>query len=358
MLLAPTLKLTSVKRPNDTMKEATLWISTFVSSSVKTIHLSAFGGLGYLTIAAVLSLLPQKAPELSRFSHDLILVPNTSDRAFDAKSVASQLILSPVACSHLQNLQRLSDLTVVGQFIDPAILCELSRLPNLHSLSIRQGSPGNQNLAMTFKDVQLPIGSFPCLQDFCLESIVLDDIVAAWSIVPLVSGLTKVTLDYSAEEPRGRTIYDKDVLLLVLPLLSASSPGIKELILNTNEPSDGEMLSINLTDSPWTHMGRLSLSRLNLKQFNADATSFRDVQRTWPCLTVLSIPDQTLTLEHLVYLSRLPRLEKITAGGFGDMGEVPEAQGRTSSPLQIIELRCVYVRVKIKSIENVARSVL
>ncbi|KAG8792683.1 hypothetical protein FRC12_005209 [Ceratobasidium sp. 428] len=334
--------------------EAVLWISTFISHSVETLDLHIFApALGSLGTAAVFGLLTQKASGLKNLSHNLTIVANRDDHA-----ATSQLVLSPFACGHLRNSQHLAHLATGGQFIDPTILLELSRLPKLQSLSISQISSHNRNFTRILKDIQLPMESFPSLQTLKLDSTVLDDIVAAWNVIPLVSGLTTVTLSYISDPPGAKTIYDEDVLLSILPLIATSSPDIKELTLDNMVFERSELLSTNLTSSPWIHMGHLSLSYLKLKEFRVDAASLRDVKRIWSHLVTLEIPQQELTPQHLVYLSQLPELKKITAATFKDMDSVVEVQSRGNSPLQLIEIIWVFRQVKIKSVERVARFLL
>ncbi|KAG8722078.1 hypothetical protein FRC09_006867 [Ceratobasidium sp. 395] len=340
--------------------EVVLWISVLVSPSLKTLDLRGLRStLSHLGTATVLGLLTQNTPNLKKISHHLTVVPSTDDTAFLEKSAASQLVLSPLARGHLQNSQHLVHLDIGGQFIDSTTFLELSRLPKLEHLSIEQLSNEDSSLAKIFNNIQLPANSFPSLQKLQLDFSVLDDIVAAWNVKPFVSGLTTVVLLYNTENPRVRTIYDNDVLNLILPIISASSPHITQLTLDSVESLGSEPLSKKLRNAPWTHMGRLSLSYLELNHFDADAASFKNVQQIWPHLVVLAIPTQTLTFQHLVYLSRLPKLEEILAHGLEDMGKVPETQCQCSSPLRTIEFDEMFNDwVGAESIENVARFLL
>ncbi|KAG8722073.1 hypothetical protein FRC09_006862 [Ceratobasidium sp. 395] len=290
--------------------EAVLWISIFVSPSVKALNLRNFISiLGYIGTAIMLYLLTQEASNAQRIPHDHVIVPR--ECAF-VENPSVPRPVPPLTRDHLQNSQNLVHLAINGQFVNSAILLGLSCLPKLQFLSINQVVPPNETLTKAFQGISLPPESFRSLQEFRLSSTSLDDTVAVWNVVPLVSNLTAATLRYisRAEEPRIRTIYDDEVLLLILPLISTSSPNIKTLILDTMASADDEPLMMNLTNSPWIHTGHLSLSHLGLKQFNANATSFEDVQRVWPRLVVLDIPEQVLTLQHLVCLSQLPELKK------------------------------------------------
>ncbi|KAG8764457.1 hypothetical protein FRC12_008095 [Ceratobasidium sp. 428] len=328
------------------------WISTLISPSVKTLDLHT---LDSLSTTVVLGLLAQKTPELRKLSHSLRIVTDRHDHTFTEKSATSQLVLSRLACGHLRSLQQLSYLAINGKFINLSILLELSHLPKLDFLSISQISGHNENFTKTFTDIQLSIESFPSLQSLQLESTVLDDIVAAWNVTPLVSGLTTATIRYITAPSRTRTVYDDNVLQLVLPSIAASSPHIRDLVLGawTNI-----QLSTKLVDSSWTHVERLPLSYLKLEHFEANAASFENVYQIWPRLVVLDIRGQMLTPQHLIYLSQLPGLEKIIAGGFRDMEQVPKTQGHGCSPLQIIEFPWVRDPDMAISAENVARSVL
>ncbi|KAG8706816.1 hypothetical protein FRC09_002188 [Ceratobasidium sp. 395] len=285
--------------------EIVLWLSVLVSPSLKTLNLCGLRStLSHLGTATVLGLLTQNAPNLKKFSHDLTVVPSTDDTAFPEKSAASQRVLSPLARSYLQNSQYLVHLDIGAQFIDSATFFELSRLPKLEYLSIKQLSNKDASLVGTFNNIQLPANSFPSLRKLQLDSSILDDIVAAWNVKPLVSGLTTVILLYNTENPRARTVYDNDVLNLILPIMSASSSRITELTLDGVEVLGSEPLSMKLRSAPWTHMERLSLSYLELKHFNADAASFKNVQQVWPRLVVLAIPSQVLYLNEKGLLTR------------------------------------------------------
>ncbi|KAG8699775.1 hypothetical protein FRC09_006392 [Ceratobasidium sp. 395] len=340
--------------------EMILWISTFVSPSVRTLDLCEFRSVsGYLATVAVFSLLTQKASELKNISHDFRVVPSRHDSIVVEKSV-SRLVLSPLACGYLRNSQQLTHLAVGGLFVNSATLTEISCLPKLQHFGIDQLHNRNKNLARTFNGVQLPPESFPSLQNLQLSTAALNDIVATWNVIPLVSGLTSVTLELILMEKRViNAFYDNDVLLSILPQMSASSPHLKELTLDgTISPEDSESLSTNLADSPWIHMGRLSLSYLGLKSFKVDAASLNNVQQVWPYLVVLDIPEQNLALQHLIHLSQLPELKKIIAARFEDIEQIPGIQGRSSSALQTIQLLLEELdQVWIKSAENVARRV-
>ncbi|KAG8710107.1 hypothetical protein FRC09_000304 [Ceratobasidium sp. 395] len=333
--------------------EVISWITTLISPSVKTLDLRTF--MDSLSTTVVLGLLARKAPELKKLFHSLRMVTDRDIHTFIEESAASQLVLSRLDCGHLRSLQRLSHLAIDGQFISSSILLELSRLPKLYFLSINQISWHNENLARTFTDTQLPIESFPSLQSLQLESAVLDDIVAAWNVTPFVSGLTTATIRYMPALFGTGTMYDDSVLQLVLPSMAASSPNIRYLALGIRAD---KQLSMKLVDSSWTHVERLPLSYLKLEHFEANAASFENVQQIWPRLIVLEIRGQTLTPQHLIYLSQLPMLEKIIAGGFRDMDQVPKTQGPGCSPLQIIQLPWVLDPGMVVSAENVARFLL
>ncbi|KAG8709394.1 hypothetical protein FRC09_000690 [Ceratobasidium sp. 395] len=341
--------------------EMALWISTFVSPSVRTLNLCVFGPISsYLGTVAVFSLLAQKAPKLKNLSHDFRIVTSRDDYLVIKKPV-SRLILSPLACGYLQNSQQLTHLAVGGLFIDSVILLEISCLRNLQYLSIDQLRSRNEKLASMFNDIRLPLESFPSLRSLQLITAVLSDIVAAWNVAPLTSDLTIVTLrligsNVSVVNP----FYDDSVLLSILPQISVSSPHIKELTLDGMiSPEDSESFSTNLADSSWIHMARLSLSYLGLENFKLDAVSLNNVQRVWPHLVVLDIPEQKLTLQHLIHLSRVPELKRITAAGFEDIDQISEVQGRSSSPLQTIQLLLEELdQLYIASAENTARFLL
>ncbi|KAG8776910.1 hypothetical protein FRC12_000624 [Ceratobasidium sp. 428] len=359
--LLPNLEDLSFTGSFSSENEMILWISTFVSPSVRTLDLREFRSVsGYLATVAVFSLLTQKAPELKNLSHDFRVVPSRHDSIVVGKS-ASRLMLSPLACGYLRNSQQLTHLAVGGLFVDSATLIEISCLPKLQHLGIDQLYNRNKNLARTFSDVQLPPESFPSLQNLQLRTAVLNDIVAAWNVIPLVSGLISVTLELILiEKAVINAFYDDDVLLSILPQMSASSPYLKELTLDGSiSPEDSESLSTNLADSPWIHMRRLSLSYLGLKSFKVDAASLNNIQRVWPSLVVLDIPEQNLTLQHLIHLSQLPELKKIIAARIEDIEEIPEIRERSSSPLQTIQLLLEELdQVYITSAENVARFLL
>ncbi|KAG8792673.1 hypothetical protein FRC12_005256 [Ceratobasidium sp. 428] len=359
--LLPNLEDLSFAGSFSGQNEMILWISTFVSPSVRTLNLCDFGYISdYLATVAVFSLLTQQAPELKNLSHDFRIVPSRHDDIVIEKSV-SRLVLSPLACGYLHNSQHLTHLAVGGLFINTATLTEISCLPKLQHLSINQLDNRNKNLARTFNEIQLPLESFPSLRSIQLSADALNDIIAAWNVIPLVSSLTSVTLELILfKRPVINAFYDDEVLLSILPRLFASSPHIKELTLDGSiSPEDSESLSTNLAGSSWIHMGRVSLSYLGLKNFKVDAASLNNVQRIWPYLVVLDIPEQKLALQHLIHLSQLPELKKIIAAKIEDIEQIPELQGRSSSPLQTIQLLLEELdQVWIKSAENVARFLL
>ncbi|KAG8767700.1 hypothetical protein FRC12_006107 [Ceratobasidium sp. 428] len=339
--------------------EVILWISTFISPSVDTLDFSSSSEarLTPLGTVAVLGLLTQRAPNLKKLSHNLRITPSEHSRA--EKPATLQLVLF-FACSHLQNSQHLVHLNIGGYFVDSVILFELSRLPKLVHLSIDQMSSFDENLATTFRGIQLSMESFPSLQNFQLFTRATDDIVAAWSVVPLVSNLTTVSLKYSSSIGRRvKRLYDDEVLPPILTLISASSPHIQVLTLET-AIGFSQTHPINLINSPWAHTGSLPLAHLELKYFSVDADSLRNVQQIWPCLVTLKIPEQALTLQHIVHLSQLPKLKKLSAARFvGLTEEVPEMQACGSSPLQTIELGWVCdAHLKTRYIESFARFLL
>ncbi|KAG8792682.1 hypothetical protein FRC12_005208, partial [Ceratobasidium sp. 428] len=322
-----------------------LWISLLVSPSLKTLDLRGFRTiLSHLGTATVLGLLTQNTPNLEKFSHSLTIVPSVNDPAFLQESAAFQpvYLLLPAVISGIHNIY--FTYVLEGTFS--------IRQPFLSSLAYLN-STDDKSLAQAFNDIQLPTESFPSLQELHLESSILNDIVAAWKVQPFVSSLTKAIIRCSTKE--DKTIYDKDVLRLILPLISASSPHIRELTLDGTVRPNDELLSMELASSPWTHIGHLSLSFLRLGNLRVDAPSFKNVQQVWPRLVVLDIPDQTLTFQHLAYLSQLPELKKLIADGFEDMGQVPEIPGCGSSTLQTINI-CEMVNdwVEVRSIKNVA----
>ncbi|KAG8694890.1 hypothetical protein FRC08_008201 [Ceratobasidium sp. 394] len=72
------------------------------------------------------------------------------------------------------------------------------------------------------------------------------------------------------------------------------------------------------------------------------------------------MPAQLLTIEHLVHLGRLPRLQALYAAGFEDLiEEIPGMPAHSGSVLHTIKLTGpLSDRVKIRSAENVARFLL
>ncbi|KAG8709395.1 hypothetical protein FRC09_000691 [Ceratobasidium sp. 395] len=359
--LLPNLESFKVSGYSSDENEVILWISTFVSPSVKTVDVRIPRSVvGQLSTAAVLGLLTQKAPKLERVSHNLKIMPSKSDNTPPRKSAASQLALSALTCGHLQNFQYLTGLSISGLFIDSAIFFELSCLPKLQQLAIAHAMQRNENFAKIFRDIQLPPRSFPSLQTFQLDSAYLDDIVAIWKVTPLVLGLTKVTLQHITGDPSARIIYGDRTFFSILASMTTCSPHIKELALESTASLGNEPLTIDLANSPWILLVCLSISRLRLGHFRVDAVSLKNVQQVWPRLVVLEIPEQELTLQHLAYLAQLPELKKISAARFEDMEQIPELQDcGTSSPLQAIEFVGVLRdQIKIKSSENVARFLL
>ncbi|KAG8723248.1 hypothetical protein FRC09_004133 [Ceratobasidium sp. 395] len=339
--------------------EATFWLSTFISHSLRTLNFYPDYGNSipsYHYTTTILGLLTQKCSQLQKLSHKLSITAAEYGHEFIEKAAASQLVLTPLACGHLQSLQHLAQLMISGNFIDSETLVVLSRLPKLEKLTINQAAQPNKHLPQAFKDAQLSEGSFPALEHLRIRSHVLDDFLAAWNPSPLVSGLNEISLKYeSTKKNQVRPIYEDTILRPLLRGISTSSPDIEYLTLISTRM--GHPLSTDLGSSPWTCIEHLPLRYLELVNFNVDAASLKNVQQVWHKLITLSIPDQLLALEHLVHLGRLPKLKKLCAAGFKDLIEqIPEAEIYECAPLHTVKLKKPLTdRVKIKSTEKVAR---
>ncbi|KAG8791289.1 hypothetical protein FRC12_009660 [Ceratobasidium sp. 428] len=339
--------------------EVTLWLSTFVSPSLRTLGLWFNHGdfiLSHHDTAIVLGLLTQKCPQLRKLSHKLSITDTEYDHEYIEHAAASQLVLTPLACGHLQNSRHLAQLTIRGYFINSETLVALSCLPKLEELTIAQGFQPNEHLPQAFKDSQLSEGSFPALRYLRIRSHILDDFLSAWNTYPLVSGLTRAFLEHlSTKERRVGPIYEDTILRPLLLSITTSSPNIQNLMLRSTRMD--RPLSIDLASSSWTCTQHLSLRYLKLTNFEVDAVSLKNVQQIWHKLDILDMPDQLLTLQHLAHLSRLPKLKKICAAGFKDITEqISEAQLHEGSPLHTIHLTKPSTdRVKIKYTEKVAR---
>ncbi|KAG8723242.1 hypothetical protein FRC09_004127 [Ceratobasidium sp. 395] len=339
--------------------EVTLWLSTFVSPSLRTLCLWFNYGdfiLSHHDTAIVLGLLTQKCPQLRKLSHKLSITDTEYDHEYIDQAAASQLVLTPLACGHLQNSRHLAQLTIRGYFINSETLVALSCLPKLEELTIEQGLQSNEHLPQVFKATQLSEGSFPALRYLRVRSHILDDFLAVWNTCPLVSGLTRVSLQHmSTKERRVGPIYEDTILRPLLLSISTSSPNIQNITLNGTRMD--RPLSTDLGSSSWTCTQHLPLRYLRLANFEVDAVSLKNVQQIWHKLLVLNMPDQLLTLQHLAHLSRLPKLKKLCAAGFKDLTEqIPEAQLHEVSPLHTIQLtKPLTDRVKIKSTEKVTQ---
>ncbi|KAG8699130.1 hypothetical protein FRC09_006824 [Ceratobasidium sp. 395] len=342
--------------------EVILWLSTFISPSLRTLNLcSAYGefNLSYHDTAIVLGLLAQKCTQLQKFTHKLSIISTGYEHDFIERTAASQLVLGPLACGHLQNSQHLTQLKVRGHFINPETLIALSRLPQLEHLIINQHAQPNKHLAQTFRDARLPKGSFPLLRQLQICSNTLDDFQAAWNVAPLVLNLTNIQLEYAStkKKPVG-SIYEETVLRPLLLGIATSSPHTEVLALKGTHMN--RSLLMDPENSAWIHVERLPLRHLRLTNFQIGAESLKNAQQIWPNITLLEVPDQLLTFQHLVNLSHLPKLKKLCAAGFKDLTEqIPEIPPHTDSPLHQIRLvKSLTDRVKIKSAEKVARFLL
>ncbi|KAG9126043.1 hypothetical protein FRC07_005130 [Ceratobasidium sp. 392] len=361
--LLPALRtLTMFPRDIPDGDQIVLWLSTFLSPSVETLSLRLFSFtrpvLTHHSTAAILGLLTQKAPRLQKLVHGFSIVSNEYNHVFIEPSTASQLVLSPLACGHLQNSQHLAHLEIGGQFIDSATLAALSRLPKLQQLTISQFMGHNTNLSGAFKDARISVDSFPTLRDFTLYSTTLDDFLAAWNVSSLVSDLKTISLKCFPTGPRRiKEIYEEDVLSSLMFSVSASSPRTQKLILDSIGGADDVPIPIGPEVSSWAHMARLPLSHLTLCHFSVDSASLKNVHYVWSHLIVLELPDQLVTLQHLAYLSQLPELKTLLAAGFKDpVEEIAETQAHGSAPLHSIEFKKrLEDRVKVKSVESVAR---
>ncbi|KAG9083547.1 hypothetical protein FS749_005945 [Ceratobasidium sp. UAMH 11750] len=342
-------------------EEVVIWLSTFASSSLKTLDFcsSSLGTvLTHHHTATILGLLTQKCPQLQKLVHRLRIIPYDHKHEFIEQSTVSQFVLSPLACGHLHNSRHLTFLSIKGQFINSEIFLALSCLPKLQIFSIEQVLNRNVNLPGIFNDAQLPEGSFPALQELQLLFRELDDFQAAWNAAPLVSGLATIYLGYIAAADATSSIYEDGILHSLLQRISASSSHANKLTLSSSffrEPPP-----IDLENSPWAHVRHLPLTHLKLRGFRVDAASLKNAQQVWPSLLVLEMPFQLLTLEHLARLSWLPQLRELHAAGFEYViGEIPRMQCHAGAPLHMIKLTGLLSgRVEIRFVEDVARCVL
>ncbi|KAG8791282.1 hypothetical protein FRC12_009653 [Ceratobasidium sp. 428] len=342
--------------------EATLWLSTFISPSLRTLNLwFAYGDsiLSHLYTTTILGLLTQKCPQLRRLGHKLSITAAGYDHEFIEQVAASQLVLTPFACGHLQSLQHLAQLTIRGNFINSETLVALSCLSKLEKLTINQVVQPNKHLPQVFKDAQLSEGSFSALRRLQIRSHILDDFLAAWNTSPLVLGLKEISLEYESTNKKWvGPVYEDTILRPLLLGIATSSPNTESLTLTSTRMD--HPLSTDLGGSPWTCIEHLPLRYLELVNFEVDAASLKNVEQIWHKLDILNMPDQLLTLQHLVHLSRLPKLKKLCAAGFEDLTEqIPEAELYECSPLHTIKLKKPMTdQVEIKSTEKVARFLL
>ncbi|KAG8702328.1 hypothetical protein FRC09_004799, partial [Ceratobasidium sp. 395] len=357
--LLPNLRELSIRGKFVDGNEVTLWLSTFITPSLRSLNLcSAYGdfNLSYHDTAIVLGLLAQKCTQLQKFAHRLSVISAGYEHDFIERIAASQLVLSPLACGHLQNSQHLTRLAIRGQFINSETLIALSCLPQLEHFIINQHAQPNKHLAQTFRGAQLLKGSFPALRQLQICSNTLDDFQAAWNVAPLVLNLTNIYLDYmSTKKKQVGCVYEETVLHPLLLCISTSSPHTEALTLRGTRPN--HPLLMDPENSAWTQIERLPLRHLKLINFEVDAASLKNAPQIWSKITMLEVPDQLLTLQHLVNLSHLPKLKKLCAAGFKDLTEqIPGIPPHTDSPLHQIRLtKSLTDRVKIKSAEKVAR---
>ncbi|KAG8780886.1 hypothetical protein FRC12_022489 [Ceratobasidium sp. 428] len=358
--LLPSLYSLTISRdfPDDT-DEVVFWLSALISPSLNILNI--YPTLAFHNTATALGLLTQKAPQLQRLEHRFNIAPGRYDHEFIEQFVASQLVLSPLACSHIHNSQKLVYLKVRGHFITGETLVALSRLPKLRQLAIDNFQhPNDGELARTLREARLPPESFPAIRQLQLDSSLLDDFVALWSIVPLVSGLKTITLKTLVIEQSGiKHIFSKDVLAILLPSISKSSPRTKSLTLGGIVLLDHlKPVVLGRNKSPWAHVSQLPLSRLRLEDFRADSEWLKNARFVWPQLQILELPSQLLAFQHLIYISQLPKLKALSAAGFeGLLSEVPKIQASDkTAPLRIIDLaEMLKTRVEINFVEAFAR---
>ncbi|KAG8795219.1 hypothetical protein FRC12_016860 [Ceratobasidium sp. 428] len=168
--------------------EATLWLTTFISHSLRTLYFYPDYGNSIPShhfTTTILGLLTQKCSQLRKLTYKLSITATEYDHEFIEQAAASQLVLTPLACGHLQNLQYLAQLMIRGHFINSETLVALSCLPKLEMLTINQVMQPNKHLPQAFKDAQLSEGSFPALRYLHIRSHILDDFLAAWNTSPL-----------------------------------------------------------------------------------------------------------------------------------------------------------------------------
>ncbi|KAG8709396.1 hypothetical protein FRC09_000692, partial [Ceratobasidium sp. 395] len=262
----------------DDADEVVFWLSALISPSLSTLNI--YPTLAFHNTATALGLLAQNALQLRKLKHKFNILSSKYDHTSINRSVASQLVLSPLACGQLRNSQNLVCLQVQGYFVSDKILSALSCLPRLQQLAIDNiWNPINRRLTRTFQNACLPEDSFPAIQQLQLDSQVLDDFMALWSIVPLVSGLKTITLKSVVVAPGTlKPIFSEDVLANLLPCISNFSPHTERLTLDSAILLDDKPAAIGLNSSSWAHIAQLPLSHLKLECFRADSEWFKDAR--------------------------------------------------------------------------------
>jgi hypothetical protein len=335
-----------------------IWLSVFTPPSLQTLDLRLGKDPNTLSLSnasSIMALLVQKCPKLQNLTHALSLTPSQDSKNDPHESAMSQIALLPMICRHLLGLHHLSCLAIRGSFINSESLVAISQLPHLATLRIRQISDRNKDLPRILKTTQLPDKSFLALRDLRLQSFVLEDLLAVWDQVQLVRGLTYASLRCEPHVGQeGDSIFQDVAARALLPLICKRSPRIGHILMRggpMNEP-----LSIDAINSAWADMACLPLHSIDLHNFECDELFMRGVPHIWPGLTNLSMPNHWLSLEDLAHLSRLPKLQNLSAN-LADLTEpIPDLQSHAGSSLREIDIAKPLIKtLEVESAKNVAK---
>ncbi|KAG9119036.1 hypothetical protein FRC07_006159 [Ceratobasidium sp. 392] len=357
--LLPNLRELTFDRSPRFGDEMMLWLSAFVPPTLRTLKVLGSADLKNSNLVNILGLLAYKSPRLETLRLDPSFSFSSIGIGEAPEEDLLQMIYSPVVGVHLQNLQNLTLLAVRGTFINPETLAAISHLRNLKQLYIGNCGPGYQpDLPNTFRMTQLSNDPFFALVTLTLNTAQLDSILAAWECVPLVQNLRTVRLVHWPYELNNEVpIYDDTVLRRLLPTISENSPRVENMYLDGGLSAYAQ---VEVSSRSWDAIARLPLRYLELGKFDANVSFFRNCFPVLHDLETFVLPNQILTLEHLVQFGRLtPHLRQLHSNLASPLHEIPQTQPEGALLLRTITLvESLGERVSIQSPEKIARFLL
>lgn len=315
--LLPNLKAFSLHHNFKQDEEPILWVSAFISPSLRSFNAVRVqrgnSAATSSTLSIILRLVARDCPNLE----SLTLFLGSSNRSQDGSSLWRIILEEPI--SHTwQNFRNLRSLVTDVKTLDTNSLLSLAQLQFLTTLEIRgtaQCHPyGPERLPTSARNATLAEDLFPSLRQITIRELHLDDIMIIWDLKPMVKRLTRLIL--LARRSLGEIATAQRLSSQFLAILCVRSPQLTDLFVNFMPCTSKEEVLIGLDLGHFKCLAALPLQRVEITRVllcdpelsSNEPPIAGQIAALWPNVVELRLPDQRVTLAHLHYFAALRNL--------------------------------------------------